>query len=205
MASAAQRARRQAPASWSRPSTIRPSMLRKEGRDGRAPFRRLVIPHEGGLPDIHSQQGLDPGGHPRLTGRGCSMAPTSGSIPQATTSRARTTPWATGPRRSTRSGGRYAGQGPAGRYLRQREYPQPPPPSTNSTTSTINKVSMAHHLPPRSSPDGVDSFVLAGSSASASLPPLYGRVGTLPSGPSSNRRPPPRLLDTVPGGSECVD
>ncbi len=31
-------------------------------------------------------------------------------------------------------------------YLRQREYPQPPPPSTNNTRTTINRVSMPHHL-----------------------------------------------------------
>jgi len=36
------------------------------------------------------------------------------------------------------------GQGPAGRYLRQRAYPQPPPPSKNTTRRTINKVSMSH-------------------------------------------------------------
>jgi hypothetical protein len=63
---------------------------------------------------------------------------------------------------------RSAGKGPAGRYLRQREYPQPPPPSTNNTTRTINKVSISHHLPRRSSPDVVDSFFLGGSSSSGS-------------------------------------
>jgi hypothetical protein len=36
------------------------------------------------------------------------------------------------------------GQGPAGRYLRQREYPQPPPPSKNNTRRTINTVSMVY-------------------------------------------------------------
>jgi hypothetical protein len=69
-------------------------------------------------------------------------------------------------------GGRSAGKGPAGRYRRQREYPQPPPPSTNRTTRTTNRVSIAHHLPPRSSPDVLDSFFLAGSPSSGSLPPL---------------------------------
>lgn len=29
-----------------------------------------------------------------------------------------------------------------GCYLRQREYPQPPPPSKNNTTRMINKVSV---------------------------------------------------------------
>jgi hypothetical protein len=88
------------------------------------------------------------------------MAPTSGSTPRATTSRAGTTPWATGPVAQGPGAGS-AGKGPAGRYLRQREYPQPPPPSTSSTTRTINKVSISHHLPPRSSPDVLDSFFLA--------------------------------------------
>ena len=114
------------------------------------------------------------------------MAPMSGSTPRATTSRPGTRPWATGPRRSKRSGGRSAGKGPAGRYPRQREYPQPPPPSKNNTTRTIKRVSISHHLPPRSSPDVLDSVLLAGSSSSDSLPSLYGRAGTLPSGPSSN-------------------
>jgi hypothetical protein len=53
--------------------------------------------------------------------------------------------------------GRSAGKGPADRYLRQREYPQPPPPSRSTTTKTINKVSISHHLPPRSFPDVLDS------------------------------------------------
>ena len=32
----------------------------------------------------------------------------------------------------------------AGCYPRQREYPQPPPPSKNNTKRTINRVSMFH-------------------------------------------------------------
>ncbi len=32
------------------------------------------------------------------------------------------------------------------RYPRQREYPQPPPPSKNSTTITINRVSIVSPL-----------------------------------------------------------
>jgi hypothetical protein len=47
-----------------------------------------------------------------------------------------------------RAGGRSAGKGRAGSYARQREYPQPPPPSRNNTKRTINKVVMSHHLPP---------------------------------------------------------
>jgi hypothetical protein len=45
-------------------------------------------------------------------------------------------------------------EGQRGRYLRQREYPQPPPPSTNNTTRTINRVlvsiflTSSHLLPP---------------------------------------------------------
>ena len=31
-----------------------------------------------------------------------------------------------------------------GRYLREREYPNPPPPSTNNTSRTINRVSTFH-------------------------------------------------------------
>ena len=51
-----------------------------------------------------------------------------------------------------RIGQQVEGQGAAD-YLRQREYPHPPPPSTNSTTRMINKVSMSHHLPRRCSPE----------------------------------------------------
>jgi hypothetical protein len=38
----------------------------EEGRDVLAPFRRLVILHEGMLPDIHYQQWLEAGGHTLL-------------------------------------------------------------------------------------------------------------------------------------------
>ena len=57
------------------------------------------------------------------------------------------------------------------RYLRQREYPQPPPPSTNNTTRTINRVSM-FLTSPHFFPGVSDSCLLAGSSSSGSLPPL---------------------------------
>jgi hypothetical protein len=40
----------------------------EEGRDVLARFRRLVIPHENVLPDIHYQQCLDAGGHTLLRG-----------------------------------------------------------------------------------------------------------------------------------------
>src|SRR5687768_11591796 len=50
-----------------------------------------------------------------------------------------------------------AGKRPASRYLRQREYPQPPPPSTTNTTRTINKVSMSQYLLVWFSPSRVES------------------------------------------------
>jgi hypothetical protein len=49
-------------------------------------------------------------------------------------------------RRPARAPGSAGPVGPANRYLRQREYPQPPPPSRNNTTRMINRVSMLHHL-----------------------------------------------------------
>ena len=76
----------------------------------------------------------------------------------------------TGPRRAKRAGGQSAGKGPAGRYLRQREYPQPPPPSTSNTTRTINKVSMSHHLPPLS-----QRAHLSADIRSTTRPPALGR------------------------------
>jgi len=43
--------------------------------------------------------------------------------------------------------GDFAGRSMArGRYRRQREYPQPPPPSKNNTIITINKVSIVSPL-----------------------------------------------------------
>ena len=42
----------------------------EEGRDVLAAFRRLAIPHEGALPDIHYRQWLDAGGHTLLRRHG---------------------------------------------------------------------------------------------------------------------------------------